>query len=208
MGQCHWAESGTACDSSWADYKLIVENPDTNAVDIDSVFLTVNDLEYSYDAWCTSDEWQPINHDDHDIEYSPSSCPDGYVNYDQISLDRGHHSTTAMFHFELTNPGQTAYDALMEDAADICVVPNGCDCPLGYASQQIASNPVIPRMNVRALDDTGSWSVELSVRDLLFAMSVFVNVLFVAICFFKRMAGGSGKYQIVRFDSETELEAL
>merc|ERR1719474_994220 len=87
------------------------------------------------------------------------------------------------------------------------------DCRAEYAaicstydcSQQIASDSVIPMMNVRALDDTGSWSMELSVKDLVLALSVFVNVLFVAICFFKRMSGGSGKYQIVRFDSETEL---
>jgi len=124
-----WTLSDTACYSS-ADYNLLVDNQDTNAVDIDKVFLTVDGQEYTIDSWCTSaDDWQAFS--GHDIEYETdvSLCQDGYVNYDAIGLDSDQaHTTTAMFHFDLTNPGVTI---LMEDAgvaADVCVFPDECDC--------------------------------------------------------------------------------
>merc|ERR1719427_1662396 len=64
-------------------------------------------------------------------------------------------STAGMFYFDLSNPGGVSYDSLMEDASNVCAVPNGCDCECDPTTR-----PTVDPTSSPSVDPTSSPSID------------------------------------------------
>ena len=150
-----WVMTENVCDSD-NGIKLVAENADTDAVFIDAVFMYYEGTKYSIDAFCISDQhtWMYMT------SYSPDSCDSGYSAWDIAAIDSDQMWTTkAIYSFDLED-SDISYDALAEDASDLCIVPDSCSCPT------VAPSPVPttePTQNVYVDVDNGPGCGNLTV---------------------------------------------
>lgn len=80
-----WTITTDVCGDGSSDYKLVLDNSQgNNAVNFDSVFLTLSDADYLLEAWCISDDFDVCTHY---VEHSPNDCATGYTAYDVLGLD-------------------------------------------------------------------------------------------------------------------------
>lgn len=128
-----WNISIGACDADYwdnsTDYKLVLDNSQTtNAVGIESVFLELNDANYTLEAWCIPDDGNvsalyAMN------KSIPNTCSSGYTAYRDMCIDQECGPSVVMLHFNGSDPSGTYYDAKWTDATDICLhQADGCAC--------------------------------------------------------------------------------
>ena len=119
-----WVVTRGACDFGNNEFKLLVEDAYPDAVFIDSVFMYDGDIKYTIEAWCISDEYSSASM----TSYCPDTCDTGYSAWDISAFDSDQMFTTkAVFDFDLDGPVHS-YNAIVDDASNLCIVPDACTC--------------------------------------------------------------------------------
>ena len=127
-----WAIEDRACFDNSSDYKMLIENEHDDALILDSVFMHMDNISSSIEAWCIPNGEQPTASNGI-FEYSNNTCCDGYIAWDMTCIDDeiGCKPRRIMLYFDTDKSNATSLNPLWMNAVDLCLIPeqDGCSCP-------------------------------------------------------------------------------